>query len=135
MRIGGRSRRSRAGGIAWLARAAPLLSFAASARAPGLSRIHPLACCAARLRAPPRRAALLQRRAYRTAVRATEPLQRPFRAAGPLMLRGPRLAFGNPVVRKLGVVALAAGLASSAGLGLWHLSLLLRQLGRSDWAT
>jgi len=83
----------------------------------------------------PRRAAALQRRAYRTAVRATQPLQRPFRAARPLVVNGPRLAFGNPVARKLGVAALVAGLAVAAGLGVWHLSLLLRQLGRSDWAT
>jgi NitT/TauT family transport system permease protein len=83
----------------------------------------------------PRGAAALQRSAYRTAVRATEPLQRPFRAARPLMVNAPRLAFGNPIARKLGVGVLVAGLAVAAGLGVWHLYRLLRQLGPSDWAT
>src|SRR5256886_5171093 len=38
----------------------------------------------------PRRAAVLQRRAYRSARRAARPLERPFRSVGPIILRGPR---------------------------------------------
>src|SRR2546428_953744 len=40
----------------------------------------------------PRRAAVLQRRAYRRARRAARPVERPFPAVGPVILRGPRFA-------------------------------------------
>ncbi len=81
----------------------------------------------------PRRAALLQRRAYRTALRATEPLQQPFRAVRPGILRGPRLAFENPLARRIGGSLLVAAFAAAALAGLWHLWLLLKQLGIADW--
>src|SRR5439155_435805 len=51
----------------------------------------------------PRGAAVFQRRAYRRARRAARPLERPFRAVGPIILRGPRFAFEHPVPRMVGV--------------------------------
>src|SRR5690348_14675740 len=50
----------------------------------------------------PRRAAVLQSRAYRRARQAARPLERPFRVVGPIILRGPRLALEHPVARAIG---------------------------------
>src|SRR5256885_1199799 len=84
-------------------------------------------------RCRPRRAALLQRRAYRTARRAARPFERPLAIAGPVILRGPRIALGHPVARWLGAALLALGVALAAALGAWQIWLLLRQLGARDW--
>src|SRR5256886_10081346 len=65
----------------------------------------------------PRRAALLQRRAYRTARRAARPFERPLAIAGPVILRGPRFALGHPVARWVGGALLALGVALAAALG------------------
>jgi len=81
----------------------------------------------------PRRAALLQRRAYRTARRAARPFERPLALAGPVILRGPRFALGHPVARWVGGALLALGVALAAALGAWQIWLLLRQLGARDW--
>lgn len=81
----------------------------------------------------PRRAAVLQLRAYRSARRAARPLERPFRTVGPIMLRGPRLALEHPMARKIGVALLIGGLAAAAALGIWRLWLLLAQLGWREW--
>jgi NitT/TauT family transport system permease protein len=84
----------------------------------------------------PRRVAVLRRRAYRTARRATAPLYRPLQAAArPMILRAPRLRVTHPLVRGLGVALLVAGVAAGAVLGLWNLGLLLRQLRLGDWGT
>jgi len=77
----------------------------------------------------PRRAAVLQLRAYRRARRAARPLERPFRAVGPVILRGPRLALEHPMARKTGAVLAIAAFAAAAALGMWRLWLLLAQLG------
>jgi NitT/TauT family transport system permease protein len=82
----------------------------------------------------PRRAAVLQRRAYRTARRATRPLERPFRAAGPVMLRGPRFALEHRVARKVTGGLVGAAILAAAAAGLWQLWLLLAQLGGSEWS-
>jgi NitT/TauT family transport system permease protein len=81
----------------------------------------------------PRRAALLQRRALRQARRAARPLERPFRAVGPIILRGPRFAFEHPVARKIGAALAIVALAAAAALGVWRLWLLLAQLGWGEW--
>ncbi len=81
----------------------------------------------------PRRAALLQRRAYRTARRAARPFERPLAIAGPVILRGPRFALGHPVARWVGGALLALGVALAAALGAWQIWLLLRHLGARDW--
>src|SRR3989442_4928326 len=82
----------------------------------------------------PRRAALLQLRAYRRARRAARPLERPFRAVGPVILRGPRLALEHPLARKIGAVLAIAAFAAAAALGMWRLWLLLAQLGWREWS-
>src|SRR2546425_10184272 len=82
----------------------------------------------------PRRAAVLQRRAYRSARRAARPLERPFRSVGPIILRGPRLALELPVARKIGVALAIVGLTAAAALGVWRLWLLLAQLGGAEGA-
>jgi len=81
----------------------------------------------------PRRAAVLQRRAYRRARRAARPLERPFRAVGPVILRGPRFAFGHRVARKIGAALAIAAVAAAAALGAWRLWLLVAQLGWAEW--
>src|SRR5207247_2618134 len=81
----------------------------------------------------PRRAAVLQRRAYRRARRAARPFERPFRAVGPVILRGPRFAFGHRVARKIGAALVIAAVAAAAAQGAWRLWLLLAQLGWRDW--
>jgi len=81
----------------------------------------------------PRRAAVLQRRAYRRARRAARPLERPFRAVGPVILRGPRFAFGHRVARKIGAALAIAVVAAAAALGAWRLWLLVAQLGWAEW--
>ena len=81
----------------------------------------------------PRRAAVLQRRAYRQARRAARPFERPFRAVGPVILRGPRLAFGHRVARKIGAGLAIAAVAAAAALGAWRLWLLVAQLGWAEW--
>lgn len=84
----------------------------------------------------PRRVAVLRRRAYRTARRATLPLYRPLQAAaGPIIGRAPRLRKVHPVIRRVGVTILAAAIAAGAVIGLWKFGLLLRQLGPADWGT
>src|SRR5207237_10324576 len=42
---------------------------------------------------------------------------------------------GIPAAAGRGAAVLIPGLAAAAGLGVWQLSFLLRQLGGSDWAT
>src|SRR3989441_3366752 len=76
----------------------------------------------------PRRAAVLQRRAYRRARRAARPFERPFRAVGPVILRGPRLAFEHRVARKIGA-GLAIAAVAAAAPGAWRLWLLGAQPG------
>src|SRR5205814_1212211 len=65
----------------------------------------------------PRRAALLQRRAYRGARRAARPLERPFRAVGPVIWRAPRFALDHPLARRLGAGLLMAAVGAVALLG------------------
>ena len=81
----------------------------------------------------PRRAALLQRRAYRTARRAARPLEAPFKSVGPVILR-PLIAFEHPIARKVGAELIAVVVAAAAVLGAWRLWLLLAQLGWREWA-
>ena len=81
----------------------------------------------------PRRAAVLQLRAYRRARQAARPLERPFRVVGPIILRGPRLALEHPVARRIGAALMIVALAAAAALGVWHLWLLLAQLGWREW--
>jgi len=81
----------------------------------------------------PRRFAVFRRRAYRTARRATRPLERPLRAATPMILRGPRVAFEHPVARKLARGLLVAAIAAGAAAGLWQIGRLLGQLGWAEW--
>jgi NitT/TauT family transport system permease protein len=83
----------------------------------------------------PRRAALLQRRAYRSARRAARPLERPFRAVGPVIWRAPRFALDHPVARRLGAGLLIAAVGAAALLGARSLLLLLAQLGVREWGT
>ena len=84
----------------------------------------------------PRRVAVLRRRAYRTARRATAPLYRPLQAAARPMIGGaPRLRVTHPAAGRVGVALLVAGIAAGAVFGLWTLGLLLRQLRAGDWAT
>ena len=84
----------------------------------------------------PRRVAVLRRRAYRTARRATAPLYRPLQAAArPMIGRAPRLRVVPPVLARVGVAVLVAGCAAGAVFGLWTLGLLLRQLSREEWGT
>src|SRR5207247_10635763 len=82
----------------------------------------------------PRRAAVLQRRAYRRARRVARPIERPFRAVGPIILRGPRFAFEHPVPRVVGAGLAIVAVAAAAALGAWRLWLLLAQLGWAEWA-
>src|SRR5256712_9349125 len=77
--------------------------------------------------------AVFRRRAYRTARWATRPLERPLRAATPVILRGPRVAFEHPVARKLGRALLVAAVAAGAIAGLWQIGRLLGQLGVAEW--
>jgi NitT/TauT family transport system permease protein len=79
----------------------------------------------------PRRAAVLQRRAYRSARRAARPLERPFRSVGPIILRGPRLAL--PMARWIGAAIAIAAVAAAAAFGAWRLVGLLGQLGWREW--
>ncbi|PYO61275.1 MAG: ABC transporter permease [Gemmatimonadetes bacterium] len=85
----------------------------------------------------PRRAAVLRRRAYRSALRAAgplqRPLQRPLQFARPVLTLHRRVAFGHPAVVGTGVAALVVAVLAGGGWGLWHLVLLLRQLGPRDW--
>ena len=83
----------------------------------------------------PRRAAVLRRQAYRTALRAARPLERPLAIARPVILSGPRFAFAHPLARWVGGSLLVAGVALAAAVGAWHIWLLLRQLGARDWGT
>src|SRR4029077_7015310 len=81
----------------------------------------------------PRRAALLQRRAYRGARRAARPLERPFRAVGPVIWRAPRFALDLPLARRLGAGLLMAAVGATALRGVRSLWLLLVQLGVREW--
>jgi NitT/TauT family transport system permease protein len=82
----------------------------------------------------PRRIAVLRRRAFLTARRATAPLYRPLQAATwPMLGKGQRFRVTHPVVRRAGTAVLAAGIAAGAMFGLWNLGLLLRRLGPGDW--
>ena len=83
----------------------------------------------------PRRAAVLQRRAYRRARRAARPFERPLAVAGPVILRAPRFAFEHRVARLIGAALLGAGVAVAALAGVWQLWLLLRHLGVREWGT
>jgi len=80
-----------------------------------------------------RRAAVLQRRAYRSARRAARPLEAPFKSVGPVILRGPRIALGHRVARKIGVALAVVVIAAAAAAGAWRLWLLIAQLGLADW--
>lgn len=81
----------------------------------------------------PRRAAVLQLRAYRSARQAARPLERPFRAVGPVILRAPRRAFEHPMARKVGGGLLAVALAALGAFGAWRLWLLVGRLGWGEW--
>ncbi|HVH66290.1 MAG TPA: ABC transporter permease subunit [Gemmatimonadales bacterium] len=82
----------------------------------------------------PHGAALFQRRAYVTARRAARPLEGPFRAMSPVILRAPLRAFERPVVRWIGGAFVAAAIAAVAAWGAWRLWLLIAQLGWREWA-
>src|SRR5438128_5687422 len=84
---------------------------------------------------PPRRAAVLRWRAYRTARRAARPLEAPFKSVGPVILRGPRIAFEHPIARAIGAALMVAVVGAAAVLGARQLWLLLAQLGRAGWAS
>src|SRR3989454_2944241 len=81
----------------------------------------------------PRRAAVLQRRAYRRARRAARPLERPFRAVGPVILRGPRLAFEHRGARKIGAGLAIAAVAAAGALGARRLWWRVPPLGWVGW--
>ncbi len=81
----------------------------------------------------PRRAAVLQRRAYRSARRAARPLERPFRTVGPIILRGPRFALEHRLARKAAAAVAMAAVAAAAALGGWRLWGLLAHLGWTEW--
>ncbi|HYL56247.1 MAG TPA: ABC transporter permease subunit, partial [Gemmatimonadales bacterium] len=81
----------------------------------------------------PRRAAVLQRRAYRGARRAARSFEAPFKSAGPVILRGPLIAFEHPVARKIGAGLAVVTIAAAAVAGAWRLWLLIAQLGLADW--
>jgi NitT/TauT family transport system permease protein len=81
----------------------------------------------------PRRAAVLQRRAYRSARRAARSFEAPFKSVGPVMLRGPLSAFEHAIARKIGAGLAVAAIAAAAVAGAWRLWLLIAQLGLSDW--
>ncbi len=81
----------------------------------------------------PRRAAVLQRRAYRSARRAARPLEAPFKSVGPVILRGPLIAFEHPVVKRIGAGLAVTAIAAAAVAGAWRLWLLIAQLGLADW--
>ncbi|PYP00693.1 MAG: ABC transporter permease [Gemmatimonadetes bacterium] len=83
----------------------------------------------------PRRAAVLRWRAYRTARRAARPLEAPFKSVGPVILRGPRIAFEHPIARAIGAALMVAVVGAAAVLGARQLWLLLAQLGRAEWAS
>ena len=83
----------------------------------------------------PRSAAVLQRRAYRSARRAARPLERPFRAVGPVIWHAPRFAFDHQIARKLGAALAIVAIAAAAAIGVHSLWLLLAQLGIRDWGT
>jgi NitT/TauT family transport system permease protein len=82
----------------------------------------------------PRRAAVFRRRAYRTARWATRPLERPLRAAGPVMLRAPRLALESTIGRNLARALFVAALLAAAVAGVWQLWRLLAQLRWHEWS-
>ena len=81
----------------------------------------------------PRRAAVLQRRAYRSARRAARPFEAPFKSVGPVILRGPLIAFEHPVAKKIGAGLAVTAVAAAAVAGAWRLWLLIAQLGLADW--
>ncbi|HKW42295.1 MAG TPA: ABC transporter permease subunit [Gemmatimonadales bacterium] len=81
----------------------------------------------------PRRAALLQRRAYLHARRAARPLEAPLRAVSPVILRAPLRVFEHPVVRWIGAAFVATAVAAAAAWGAWRLWLLIAQLGWREW--
>ena len=81
----------------------------------------------------PRRAAVLQRRAYRSARRAARSIEAPFKSVGPVILRGPLIAFERAIARKLGAGLAVAVIAAAAVAGAWRLWLLITQLGLADW--
>ena len=81
----------------------------------------------------PRRAAVLQRRAYRSARRAARSIEAPFKSVGPVILRGPLVAFEHLIARKLGAGLAVAAIAAAAVAGAWRLWLLIAQLGLADW--
>src|SRR2546427_5212338 len=72
-----------------------------------------------RLARLPRRAKLFRRRAYLTARRATRPFERPWRAATPGVLRGPRVALGNPITPQVAAVLVGAAVAPRGAAGPW----------------
>jgi NitT/TauT family transport system permease protein len=80
-----------------------------------------------------RRAAVLQRRAYRSARRAARPFEAPFKSVGPVILRGPLIAFEYPIARKIGAGLAVTAIAAAAVAGAWRLWLLIAQLGLADW--
>jgi NitT/TauT family transport system permease protein len=81
----------------------------------------------------PRRAAVLQRRAYRSARRAARPFEAPFKSVGPVILRGPLAAFEHPIAKKIGAALAGTAIAAAAVAGAWRLWLLIAQLGLADW--
>ena len=81
----------------------------------------------------PRRAVLFQRRAYVRARRVARPLEGPFRAVSPMILRAPLRVLEHPVVRKIGAGLVAAAIAAGAVFGAWRLALLIAQLGVGEW--
>ncbi|HZH80661.1 MAG TPA: ABC transporter permease subunit, partial [Gemmatimonadales bacterium] len=81
----------------------------------------------------PRRAAVLQRRAYRSARRAARPFEAPFKSVGPVVLRGQRIALEHAVARKVGVALAVLVIAAAAAGGAWRLWLLIAQLGLAEW--
>jgi len=84
----------------------------------------------------PRRAAVLQRRAYRRAVRAAAPLQvplRPLRYARPVLDLPGRVGLRKPVLTRVLAGLLVGGLLLAGALGFSALIGLLHQLRSDDW--
>ncbi|HEX4601762.1 MAG TPA: ABC transporter permease subunit [Gemmatimonadales bacterium] len=82
-----------------------------------------------------RRARLPRRLAVwlRTARRVTRSFEGPLRAAGPVILRGPRVALASPITRTAAAVLVGAAIVAAAAGGLWQLVRLLAPLGWREW--
>ena len=80
----------------------------------------------------PSRAAALRGRAYRTARWAAKPFEGPLRAAAPVIVRAPRLAWARPGLRWVGGLVLLVALGTACALGLWRLGDLVARIPRAQ---